>query len=199
MTGKVNERLTAHSDTVRSASFGLEIDMSNRRLAVVSGFVALLLGAIGVFAIYGALNKDLNSPVPKILQACLAGDSASCYSFAGLQMSGQRDMALAALEMCASDPESPSRFDCMYKLANAHQTGREGQRNFVLAHRWYSTLIHRGGPTALVDVARNRLRAVELIMSRDQIAMARAQSRSWLGIPKEPPLDPIPAGLGTRL
>jgi hypothetical protein len=57
-----------------------------------------------------------------------------------------------------------SRFNCMDKLATAHQTGRFGRRNFVLAYRWYSALIAEQGLAALVDVARNRLRSVELEM-----------------------------------
>jgi hypothetical protein len=173
--------------------------MSNRRFAVVLSMVALLLGGFAVHAIYRGLDTVTDAYLPHILEACVDGDGASCYSYAGMQMSRERDMALAALEMCASDSKGESRFDCMYKLAMAHQTGRAGQRNFVLAYRWYSTLIEHRGPAALVEVARNRLRTVRLVMSSDQIAVAQAQTRSWLGLSVEPDIGPIPAVLGSRL
>ena len=36
----------------------------------------------------------------------------------------------------------------MFKLAQAYQTGRSGQRSFVMAYRWYATLIAEDGPAA---------------------------------------------------
>ena len=148
-----DERLTEYSDTVRSASFGWEIEMRKRRFAVVASIVALLLGSVGSVATYEVLRSDADSPVPMILQACVEGDSDSCYSFAGLKMSWNRDMALAALEMCAADKRSDFLFDCMFKLAQAYQTGRSGQRSFVMAYQWYSTLIAEDGPAAFLEVA----------------------------------------------
>jgi len=173
--------------------------MSNRRFAVVASLAAFLFGSVGVFAVYAALQTDTDSPLPIILQACVDGDSDSCYSYAGLKMSEDRDTALAALEMCAADSRSDSRFDCMYKLAQAYQTGRAGQRSFVLAYRWYSTLIAEDGPAALVEVARNRMRSVKLVMSKEQISMAQAQTRSWRGKAAEPDPSPITVGIGTQL
>ena len=172
--------------------------MSNRRFAVVASIVALLLGSVGSVAIYEVLRSDADSPVPIILQVCVEGDSYSCYSFAGLKMSGDRNMALAALEMCAADKRSDSRFDCMYKLAQAYQTGRSGQRSFVMADRWYATLIAEDGPAALVEVARSRMRSVKLVMSKEQISMAEAQTKTCLGKPADPDPVPIAVGIGTR-
>lgn len=173
--------------------------MSNRRLAVVTSLIALIMGALGVPVIYTSMDPESESPLAGIFDSCVGGDASSCYSFAGLRMADDRGMALAALEICASDSKAVSRFDCMYKLATAHQTGRSGQRNFVLAYRWYSALIAERGPAALVDVARNRLRSVELVMSRDQISMAQAQTRSWLGPSEEDMSAPLAVGLETRL
>ena len=73
-------------------------------------------------------------------------------------MSGNRDMALGALEMCAADKRSDSLFDCMFKLAQAHQTGCSGQRSFAMAYRWYSTLIAETAPPPF-QVARSRVRS----------------------------------------
>ena len=173
--------------------------MSIRRFAVVASIVALLLGSVGSVAIYEVLRSDADSPVPMILQACVEGDSDSCYSFAGLKMSGNRDMALAALEMCAADKRSDFLFDCMFKLAQAYQTGRSGQRSFVMAYQWYSTLIAEDGPAAFLEVARSRVRSVKLVMSKEQISMAEAQTKSWLGKPADPDPVPIAVGIGTRL
>ncbi|MEC8370332.1 MAG: hypothetical protein VXZ99_05895, partial [Pseudomonadota bacterium] len=61
--------------------------MRNRRFAVVASIVALLLGSVGSVATYEVLRSDVDSSVPMILQACVEGDSGSCYSFAGLKMS----------------------------------------------------------------------------------------------------------------
>ena len=135
----------------------------------------------------------------QIFDSCVGSDTSSCYSFAGLRMAEDRGMALAVLEIYANDSKAVSRFDCMYKLAVAHQTGRSGQRNFVLACRWYSALIAEKGPAVLVDVARNRLRSVELVMSRGQISMVQAQTRSWLGRSVEDLTVPVAVGLETRL
>jgi TPR repeat protein len=173
--------------------------MSNRRLAVVTSLIALVMGALGVSVMYSSMDPESESPMVGIFDFCVGGDASSCYSFAGLRMAEDRGMALAALEICASDSKATSRFDCMYKLAAAHQTGRSGQRNFVLAYRWYSALIAEKGPAALVDVGRNRLRSAELVMSRDQISMAQAQMRSWLGRSAEDLTVPVAVGLETRL
>lgn len=173
--------------------------MNNRRLAVVASLIALVMGALGVSVAYSMLDTESHSPIADVFNSCVGGDDASCYSYAGLRMTEDPGMALAALEMCASDSAADSRFDCMYKLARAHQTGRSGQRNFVLAHRWYAALIAERGPAALVEVARGRLRAVELIMTRDQILMARAQAESWLGRPVEEVLEPISINVEMRL
>ena len=134
-----------------------------------------------------------------ILQACVEGDSDSCYSFAGLKMLGDKDMALAALEMCAADKRSDSRFECMYKLAQAYQTGRSGQRSFVMAYRWYATMIAEDGLAALVKEARSRMRSVKLVMSKEQISMAEVQTKSWFGKPADPDTVLIAVGIGTRL
>jgi len=173
--------------------------MSNRRLAVVTSLIALVMGELGVSVIYKSMDPEAASLLTGIFDSCITGDASSCYSFAGLHMADDRGMALAALEICASDSTANSRFDCMYKLATAHQTGCSGRRNFVLAYRWYSALIAEQGPAALVDVARNRLRSVELVMLRDQISMAQAQTRSWLGRPEEDMSAPLAVGLETRL
>jgi len=157
------------------------------------------MGALGVSVIYKSMDSEAVSLLTGIFDPCIAGDASSCYSFAGLHMADDRGMALAALEICANDSTVNSCFDCMYKLATAHQTGRSGPRNFVLAYRWYSALIADWGPAALVDVARNRLRSVELMMSRNQISMAQAQTRSWLGRPPEDLAAPLAVGLETRL
>jgi TPR repeat protein len=143
----------------------LEIALSNRRLAVVTSGIALVMGALGVSVIYKSMDPEAASLLTGIFDPCFAGDASSCYSFAGLHMADDRGMALAALEICANDSTVNSCFDCMYKLATAHQTGRSGPRNFVLAYRWYSALIAEQGLAALVDLAQNRLRSVELVMS----------------------------------
>ena len=87
----------------------------------------------------------------------------------------------------------------MFKLAQAYQTERSGQRSFVMAYRWYSTLIAEDGPAAFLEVARSRVRSVKLEMSKEQISMAEAQTKSWPGKPADP--DPVPnaVGIGTRL
>jgi len=115
------------------------------------------MGELGVSVIYKSMDPEAASLLTGIFDPCIAGDASSCYSFAGLHMADDRGMALAALEICANDSTVNSCFDCMYKLATAHQTGRSGPRNFVLAYRWYSALIADRGPAALVDVAQSNL------------------------------------------
>jgi len=94
--------------------------MSNRRLAVVTSLIALVMGALGVSVMYSSMNLESESPMLGIFDYCVGGDASSCYSFVGLRMAEDRGMALAALEICASDSKASSRFDCMYKLATAH-------------------------------------------------------------------------------
>jgi len=68
-----------------------------------------------------------------------------------------------------------------------------------MAYRWYLTLIAEDGTAAFLEVARSRMRSVKLVMSKEQISIAEAQTKSWLGKPAD--LDPVPiaVGIGTRL
>jgi len=121
--------------------------MSNRLLAVVTSLNALFTGVLGVSVIYTTMDPESGSPLTGIFDSCVSCDASSCYSFAGLHMSENRGMALAAL----------------------------------------------------FDVTRNRLRSVELVMSRNQISMAQAQTKSWLGLPPEDLGAALAVGLETRL
>ena len=68
-----------------------------------------------------------------------------------------------------------------------------------MAYRWYATLIAEDGTAALVEVARSRMRSVKLKTSEEQISMAEAQTKSWLGKPADPDTVLIAVGIGTRL
>jgi hypothetical protein len=81
----------------------LEIALSNRRLAVVTSLIALVMGALGVSMIYKFMDPEAASSLTGIFDFCIAGDASGCYSFAGFHMADDCGMASAAPEICAND------------------------------------------------------------------------------------------------